>query len=147
MRKCNWLQSCRSGISKNKVLPAFSGSPELIFVASGQPIIVKRNQLWRLDEARNEWVLITWQPSGKIVGVITNGQRPYLLLETNAGQGVNRVEIYPDATIPPVKTLPALSVPLANAKGAVLGGVLNCSFAVGCGHLMPASKDIRSSCW
>ena len=109
---------------KNKVLPTFSGSPELIFVASGQPIIVQRNQLWRLDEAHNEWVLITWQPSGKIVGAITNGQRPYLLLETSAGHGINRVEIYPDATISPVKTLPPLSVPLASAKGAVLGGVL-----------------------
>ncbi len=109
---------------KNKTLPTFSGSPELIFVASGQPIIVQRNQLWRLDETRNEWVLITSQPSGKIVGAISNGQRPYLLLETNAGQGISRVEIYPDATVPPAKPLPPLSVPLASAKGEVLGGVL-----------------------
>ncbi len=109
---------------KNKALPAFSGSPELVFVASGQPIIVQRNQLWRLDENRNAWALMTWQPSGKIVGTIANGQRPYLLLETSAGQGINRIELYPDATLPPAKLLPPLSVPLTNAKGAVLGGVL-----------------------
>ena len=75
---------------KNSSLPNFPGTPEFLFVVSGQPVVVQRNRLWRLDEARKDWRPTVWQPPGKIHGVIVQGQRPYLMIETTPGQGVDR---------------------------------------------------------
>ncbi len=109
---------------KQVAMPAFSGTPDAMFVALGQPVVAKGNQLWRLNDARKEWLPISWRPAGRILGSITNGSRPYLLLETRLGQGGDQIEIYPDPALPPGKPLPILPVPLAAAKGAVLGGVM-----------------------
>ena len=109
---------------KQVAMPAFSGTPDAMFVASGQPVLAQGNQLWRLNDSRKEWLLMSWRPAGRILASIANGQRPYLLLETKVGQVGNQVEIYPDATLPSAKSLPSLPLPLTEAKGAVLGGVL-----------------------
>ena len=109
---------------KNSTLANFPGAPEFLFVASGQTIIVQQNQLWQLNEARKNWLLTAWRPPGQIHGAITSGQRPYLLIETKPGQGVDRVERYPDATAPAAARLPSLVVPLSQAHGAVLGSTL-----------------------
>lgn len=128
---CVLLNTVVSGVNaenlvsvKTEALPVFSGSPDVMFAVSGRPVIVQRHQLWQLDEARKEWIQMVWRPAGRILGSITNGQRPYLLIETNAGAGVSHVESYPDSTIPPAKALPPLPQSLAQLKGAVLGGVL-----------------------
>ena len=111
---------------KNSSLPNFPGTPEFLFVVSGQPVVVQQNRLWRLDEARKDWRPTVWQPPGKIHGVIVQGQRPYLMIETTPGQGVDRVEPYPEAVsaTPVAARLPSLPVPLARARGAALGGTL-----------------------
>ncbi len=111
---------------KNSSLPDFPGTPEFLFVAAGQPVIVQQNQLWRLNEMRKDWIASAWQPPVKIHGAIANGPRPYLLIETKPGLGIDRVESYPDAvtTTPAPVRLPSLAVPLVRAHGAVLGGTL-----------------------
>ncbi len=109
---------------KSGQLPAFPGVPEYLFSATGQPIVVQRGELWRLDESRKEWKLLAWQPRGRVLGSIVSGSHPYLLLETTPGQGIDRLERYPDTTAPPPRTLPPMLVPLKHANGAVLGGIV-----------------------
>ena len=106
-------------------LPVFSGTPSAAIVAFDLPVIAEGNKLWRLDETRQAWVPLAWRPPGRILGSIQNGSRPYLLLEDREGQGIRHVDIYPEAAARlPEKPLPPLPAPLAQAKGAVLGGVL-----------------------
>ena len=109
---------------KSVSLPAFSGSVDHLFTASGQPIIVQQDQLWRLDDSRKEWKLLAWHPSGRVLGSIANGPRPYLLLESKAGQGIDRIEMYPDAKALLSTPLPQLSMRFVRANGAVLGTTL-----------------------
>jgi len=109
---------------KSGPLPAFAGTPSALMVISDSPVIVQGNSLWARDETRKEWAQMAWRPSGRIQGSIQDGARPYLLLETRAGQGIDRLEKYPDAAAPADLALPPLPVHFSQARGAVLGGVL-----------------------
>ncbi|MEO8103927.1 MAG: hypothetical protein ABI790_15495, partial [Betaproteobacteria bacterium] len=109
---------------KTVAMPAFAGTPSDVFVASNVPVIVQGNLLWRLDESRKEWIELAWRPSGRIRGTVENGPRPYLLLESEEGNGISHVASYPLPNVPPEKVLPALPLRFSQAKGAVLGGVV-----------------------
>ena len=108
----------------NRALPAFAGSPAVLLMATGQPIVFDGSLLWRYDEPRKEWVQTAWRPPGRILGSIANGQRPYLLLEGKDGQGIGQVDVFPDAAVPRENPLPPLPLSLSKAHGAVLGSVL-----------------------
>ncbi|TRZ57968.1 MAG: sodium:solute symporter [Rhodocyclaceae bacterium] len=103
-------------------LPALAGKTSAIFVASDLPVIVKGNTLWHLEGT--QWLELDWRPSGRIYGAIQDGTRPYLLIETQDGHGIDRVEKFPDAAALRETALPQLPVPLARARGAMLGGTL-----------------------
>ncbi|MCX7176220.1 MAG: sodium:solute symporter [Proteobacteria bacterium] len=109
---------------KSGPLPAFSGTPSAVMVASDLPVIAQGDILWRLDETGKEWVREAWRPTGLILGAVQNGSRTYLLLETREGEGISQVESFPDTSLPSEKTLPPLPLHFSKAKGAVLGGVL-----------------------
>lgn len=109
---------------RNDALPALAGSPSTLFVVSGQPVLVQGNNLWRLDDARKVWNPQAWRPSGQVLGSIQNGALPYLLIESTAGRGIDRVETYPDAAATAQVVLPLLPLPFAQARGATLGNTL-----------------------
>ena len=121
------IQACAENLVtiKETALPVFSGSPTVMLVAFEQPVLIQGKVLWRLDESHMKWVQTEWHPSGPVVGFVVNGRRPYLLHEIHEGQGVRRVELFPDATAPAGRTLPDLPISLVQARGAVLGGVLH----------------------
>ena len=113
---------------KSETLPPFAGAPTAMFVALDQTILVEQQRLWKLDEGRKGWSALPWAPAGTIVGSIANGRRPYLLIASQANQGIDRIEIYPDASAPPGSqaeiVLPRLPGALTETRGAVLDGTL-----------------------
>ncbi len=106
-------------------LPSFAGSPEQLFSAAGQPLVVVGDRLWQLRGDRKQWSLLAWRPHGRILGTVAHDDRPYLLLESRAGEGIDRVERYSIDANAAAPALPALPTPLRRAAGAVLGDVLH----------------------
>lgn len=118
-------------------LPNFNGFPTLLLVAAEQPLIVVGDSIFRLDEGQRRWDASPWRPPGRILGAIQDTKRPYLLMAGPAGTGIQRVVAYPDQAAPNASAastspqLPALPLDLAQAKGAISGGVL---FLAGIAH-------------
>ena len=92
-----------------------------IIVIDERPVAIGAKYTWVLDEDEQQWVRADERPGGNILGVVGDGRRAFLLLNSEhdiAATRVARVSLQMDRAV--LTELPQLPARLAAAQGALL---------------------------
>ncbi|MBM2855111.1 MAG: sodium symporter family protein, partial [Steroidobacteraceae bacterium] len=116
------LVSIKSGI----IAPLGADDPvSRVFTVGGRLVALGSAFTWMLDEDRKAWKQNSWRPADSVLAVAGDDTRTFLLLGTEPGSALARVEIVSlDVDTLVASKLPALPVSLTSAKAAVLGTAL-----------------------
>ena len=108
----------------NGTLPSIESETPVshVLAVDGRLVALAGDAAYVLDESRNAWTRVTWQPRGPIGAVAGNGQQAFLLMSAGSGRGIETVEkLTLTANALESQPLPPLPSPLVSAQGAVLG--------------------------
>lgn len=98
-----------------------SDSVSRILIIDKRPVAIGARYIWVLDNNEQQWTRAEGQPGGNILGVIGDGRRAFLLLNSEHDIAVTRVKSVSLQLDQPVLTeLPPLPARLASAQGALL---------------------------
>lgn len=101
-------------------LPADASISHLL-VIDGRPVALGAEEAWILSEDEQRWEHTDWQPQADILGIVGDGLRAFLLLDSKHGGSTTRVEnVSLLAGALDSSPLPPLPVQFASAQGALL---------------------------
>ncbi|MEO5962299.1 MAG: sodium:solute symporter [Thermomonas sp.] len=112
-----------------KELPPLASSTPLlgIFSLDEQPVAIMDGEAWRLDQASRTWIRLRWPAQHlRAARLVTGSKQAWLLTsaaETSQVTGVVRLDLLPNALA--TRPLPALPIPLLDARGASSGDQLS----------------------
>ncbi len=110
---------------KAGTLPPIPDAVSHLLSIDGRPAALGTGALWVIDKDRGTWTRSERKSDGEVVGVAGFGRQAFLLLGSGREGPVERVEALTwEAGLPRVQALPPLPVPLAAARGALLGETL-----------------------
>ena len=107
----------------NGTLPSIESETPVshVLAVDGRLVALAGDAAYVLDESRNAWTRVSWQPRGPVGAVAGNGQQAFLLMSASGG-GIETVEkLTLTANALESQPLPPLPSPLLSAQGAVLG--------------------------
>ena len=110
---------------KPGALPPIPEEISHLLSVDGRTVALGAGALWMLDANLTAWVRAERRSDGAVIGVAGYGRRAFLLLGSDRGGAVERIEsLALEAGALRSHALPALPMPLATAQAALLGNTL-----------------------